>query len=100
MRLIVFRLSQGLLVSGVLCFIGAIALAMRVPSGQFVSLGTIGPYSVLGHRDGLLISRRIRVWKKLNPSYLGIAVIIPGGIGFAATLRRRRNPPELSPPPQ
>jgi len=91
MRKTLTRVFGGLIVLGlaILAFAGVCCALLE--RDRFISLGTLGPYSFLFHRTGLLVSRRILVWQELNLVSLGIALVIVGIVVLIA-MRARRPP--------
>ena len=75
------RLSLATIGLGLVLLAGAILLHSRVRERQYVSLGSLGPYSFLADREGVLVSRHVLQWHRVRALPLATALMVIGSIG-------------------
>jgi hypothetical protein len=89
MRRIIFRVSRGLVILGLSLLVATALLPVWVERERYLSLGTLGPYSFLAHRGGVLVSRRILVWHEVKTVPFATALLVVGGTGIVLARGKR-----------
>ena len=73
------------MVLGLVLLAGAVLLHSRLREGQYVSLGSLGSYSFLADRKGVLVSRHVLQWHPIKVLPVSVALTIAGGMGAYVT---------------
>lgn len=89
-RRLLTKLANGCAAIGLLLLLASLYLRVTLPPGEFRSLGTVGSYSLMESRDGILFGNHVRVWHRLNLVYPALLLITPAALGLLAVRARRR----------
>jgi hypothetical protein len=90
MQRIFLGISKTLLALGLALMVFAAILPVWLGQNQYRSLGTLGPYSFLAHRGGVLVSRRILVWREVKLVPVAAGLLMAGAVGIVVIRKRSK----------